>query len=141
MNLTTKTTQGISWSVISQVTRLLLQVVITAILARLLTPADFGLIAMVVVFTGFVLVFSDFGLTAALIQYKELKEEHLSSSFWINVLTGFFLTILLSASAPLIAHFYGKDKLTLIVIVLATTSLPSVLFKPPSLPEKSTLNH
>jgi O-antigen/teichoic acid export membrane protein len=121
MSLTTRTIQGVGWSAISQIFRLLLQFVITVILARLLTPNDFGLLAMVVVFTNFVSIFRDFGLTAALIQRKGLTEEHLSSSFWINILAGFFLALVLSSLAPAIAYFYGEDRLTLITIVLSST--------------------
>ncbi len=121
MNLTTKTVQGIGWSGTSEFIRLLLRFVITVILARLLTPNDFGLLAMVIVFTNFAGIFRDFGLTAALIQREGLTEEHLSSSFWINVLVGLFLTLLMAALAPAIAFFYGENKLTLIVILLATT--------------------
>lgn len=121
MNLTTKTVQGVGWSGISQVICLLLQLGITAILARLLTPKDFGLLAMVVVFTNLVMIFRDFGLTAALVQRKEITDEHLSSSFWVNVLTGLFLALLLAALSPAIAYFYGENKLTSIIMVLAST--------------------
>lgn len=121
MNLKTKTIQGVGWSGISQLTRLLLHFIVVAILARLLTPNDFGLLAMTVVFTGFVMVFCDFGLTAALIQHKKLTEEHLSSSFWINMLTGFILTLLLIFLAPIIANFYNESRLTLIVSALSLT--------------------
>ena len=121
MTLTTKTVQGVGWTGTSQFIRLLLQLGITAILARLLTPTDFGLLAMVVVFTNLVMIFRDFGLTAALIQRKGVTEEHLSSSFWLNILTGLLLAFLLAALAPAIAYFYGEDRLTLIIIVLAST--------------------
>ncbi|MCK4524844.1 MAG: MOP flippase family protein [Candidatus Andersenbacteria bacterium] len=121
MNLKTKTIQGVGWSGMSQAIRLLLHFIVIAILARLLTPKDFGLLAMTVVFTGFVMTFCDFGITAALIQHKKLTEEHLSSSFWINVLTGFVLTLLLIIVAPLIANFYNESRLTLIISVLSLT--------------------
>jgi len=121
MTLTTKTVQGIGWSGVSQIIRLLLRLGITAILARLLTPNDFGLLAMVVVFTNLVMIFRDFGLSASLIQYKGVTEEHLSSSFWINVIIGLLLTLLLIALAPIIAYFYSEDRLRLIIMVLAST--------------------
>ena len=121
MNLTTKTVQGVGWTGTSQIIRLLLQLGIIAILARLLTPNDFGLLAMVVVFTNLVMIFRDFGLTAALIQRKGFIEEHLSSCFWINILTGLLLAFLLAALAPAIAYFYGGDRLTIIIMVLAST--------------------
>ncbi len=121
INLTTKTVQGVGWTGTSRIIRLLLQLGITALLARLLTPNDFGLLAMVFVFTNLVMIFRDFGLTAALIQRKGLTEEHLSSSFWINVLTGLLLALLLVVLAPAIAYFYGEDRLTTIIMVLAST--------------------
>ncbi len=121
MNLTTRTVQGVGWSGISQFTRLLLQLVITAILARLLTPNDFGLLAMAIVFANFVSIFRDFGLTAALIQRKGLTEQHLSTSFWINISAGLFLAMILACLAPAIAYFYGEGRLTFIMLVLAST--------------------
>jgi len=121
MDLKTKTIQGIGWSGISQVVQLLFHFILIAILARLLTPDDFGLLAMTVVFTGFVMIFCDFGITAALVQHKRITEEHLSSSFWINILTGFVLTLLLVISAPLIANFYNESRLTLIISMLSIT--------------------
>lgn len=125
MTLTKRTIKNVGWSGVSQAIRLLGQFAITAILARLLTPKDFGLIAMVVVFTNFVTVFRDFGLAAALIQREEPTEEHLSSMFWLNILTGLILALVLSALAPTIANFYHEDKLVLIIIVLASTFFTS----------------
>jgi O-antigen/teichoic acid export membrane protein len=121
MNLKTKTVQGVGWSGATQALRVLFQFVITAILAHLLRPVDFGLIAMVLVFTNLVTSFSDFGLTAALIQRKEITEEHLSSSFWMNVLAGLFLALMLSALAPAIAFFYKEGNLTPIIVTIAST--------------------
>ena len=98
-----------------------MQVLITAILARLLTPSDFGLIAMVAVFSAFVAVFSNFGLTSAIIQKKEVSDETLSSTFWVNVGLGALLTIALAASAPLVAAFYSEPRLTPLVVFISTT--------------------
>lgn len=125
MTLKRKTILGIGWSGVSQVCKIVFQFLISAILARLLTPNDYGLLAMVVVFTGFVSLFSDFGLSAAIIQKKELTEEHLSTSFWINITTGLFLMLLLMTLAPFISKFYKEPRLTLIVIVLSLNFLIS----------------
>jgi PST family polysaccharide transporter len=100
-----------------------MSILISAILARLLTPSDFGLIAMVVVFSNFVYIFSDFGLTSAIVQKKEVSDEALSSTFWINVGLGAVLTVALAASAPLIAAFYSEPRLTPIVVFISTTFL------------------
>lgn len=120
MNLKIKTVQGIGWSGISKILHLLFQFGVTAILARLLTPNDFGLLALVAVFTNFVMIFRDFGLTAAIIQRKGITEEHLSSCFWINILAGFLLTLILIFLAPLISHFYGEARLVHIIMILAS---------------------
>ena len=98
-----------------------MQILISAILARLLVPSDFGLIAMVTVFSSFVAIFSDFGLTSAIVQKKEVSDEALSSTFWINVCLGALLTIALAASAPLIAAFYSQPTLTPLVVFISTT--------------------
>jgi O-antigen/teichoic acid export membrane protein len=121
MNLKTRTIRGIGWSATAQIAQLLMQILITAILARLLTPSDFGLIAMVTVFSSFVWVFANFGLTSAIIQKKEVSDEALSSTFWINVGLGALLTIALAASAPLLAAFYSEQRLTLLVVLISTT--------------------
>jgi O-antigen/teichoic acid export membrane protein len=98
-----------------------MQILITAILARLLTPGDFGLIAMVAVFSNFVAIFSDFGLTSAIVQKKEVSDEALSSTFWISVGLGALLTIALAVSAPLIAAFYSEPRLTPLVVLISAT--------------------
>lgn len=125
--LTSKAVQGVGWSGISKFSRLILQFGITAVLARLLTPKDFGLMAMIAVFTNLVVLFRDFGLTYAIIQRKELTEEHLSSCFWVNVFTGFILSILLCAFAPIIAYFYNEKKITSITIAISSTFFISSL--------------
>jgi O-antigen/teichoic acid export membrane protein len=120
-NLTAKTVQGVSWAGFSQALRTILQLGIIAVIARLLTPEDFGLVAMVVVFTNFIMIFRDFGLSAALIQRRELHDEHLSSCFWMNVFVGLFLSFFIAALAPGIAFFYNDQRLVLITIILGST--------------------
>jgi len=121
MTLKTRTVRSVGWSATLQIARLLMQILISAILARLLTPSDFGLIAMVTVFSSFVAIFSDFGLTSAIIQKKEVSDEALSSTFWISVGLGALLTIALAAFAPLIAAFYSEPRLTPLIVLLSTT--------------------
>ena len=121
MNLKTRTIRGIGWSATAQIAQLLMQILILAILARLLTPSDFGLIAMVAVFSNFVSVFANFGLSSAIIQKKEISDETLSSTFWINVGLGALLTLALAASAPLIAAFYSEPRLIPLVVFISTT--------------------
>jgi O-antigen/teichoic acid export membrane protein len=121
MTLESRTVRGISWTATARIAQLLMSILISAILARLLTPSDFGLIAMVIVFSNFVAIFSDFGLASAIVQKEEVSDEALSSTFWINVGLGALLTVALAASAPLIAAFYSQPRLTPIVVFISTT--------------------
>ena len=98
-----------------------MSILISAILARLLTPSDFGLIAMVVVFSNFVAIFAGFGLNSAIVQKKDVSDEALSSIFWINVGLGALLSAVFAASAPLIAAFYSQPRLAPLVVFISTT--------------------
>ncbi len=89
------------------------------VLARLLTPKDFGLVGMVTAFTGVLTLFRDFGLSSAAIQRTNVTEEQSSTLFWINLLVGAILAVLAAALAPFIAAFYHERKLLGITAVLA----------------------
>ena len=119
MSLKKKTIRGLKWSGVSQVTKQISQFIITAILARLLSPEDFGLIGMAMVFTGFAMIFNELGISSALIQKQNTHEEHLSSAFWLNILVGFFLMVLFIALAPVIAWFYKKPILQPVISVMS----------------------
>jgi len=111
----------------SQWSKFILQMVSTMILARILRPEDFGLLAMVTVLTNFALMFRDMGLSTATIQKATITHEQVSYLFWINVLTGLIITILLCSISPLLSLFYGEPRLTLITISLAGSFLVSGL--------------
>ena len=81
----------LSWTAISQVVRQLLQIALGIALARLLTPEDFGLIGLVVIFTGFAGIFADLGLGAAIVQRKDISAPDLNFVFWLNLVTGILL--------------------------------------------------
>lgn len=93
----------------------------TVILARLLTPHDFGLVAMVVTVTGFLKNFKNAGLSAATIQSAEITHGQVSNLFWINVGLGVVACGIVAALAPVVAWFYHEPKLILITFVLALT--------------------
>jgi O-antigen/teichoic acid export membrane protein len=114
--LTRKTISGLWWSLSSQVLRQASQFLIVVFLARLLAPQEFGLVAMVVVFSGFAALFSDLGFGPALVQRQEIEERHLCSVFWVNVFFGVALAGLLAAASPLIARFYHEPRLMPITI-------------------------
>lgn len=91
----------------------------TVVLARLLTPADFGIIGMVTVFINFVAMFKDAGLSAATVQKSEVTHDQISTLSWLNLLISGGLSLLIIAGAPLVSLFYNKPELTWITISLA----------------------
>jgi O-antigen/teichoic acid export membrane protein len=93
------------------------------VLARLLNPKDFGLVGMVTAFTGVLILFRDFGLSAAAIQRPVVTEEQLSTLFWINVAVGAGLVLLILAMAPFIAIFYHEPRLLKVTAALSGSFL------------------
>jgi len=89
------------------------------ILARLLSPRDFGLVGMVTAFTGVLNLLKDFGLSSASVQQTTITDEQISTLFWINMLVGTLLALLTAAMAPLIAAFYHEPRLVAVTAVLA----------------------
>ena len=81
----------------------LIQLASTVVLARLLSPADFGLVAMVTAIVGVADLVRDFGLTGAIIQAKKLSDRMWMSVMWLSVALGIGLMLIIAASAPLIA--------------------------------------
>ena len=97
------------------------QLASTVLLARLLSPHDFGLVAMVVALVGFAPMLIDLGTSEASAQKTHITQSEISSLFWLNFALGAVLTILLAASSGLIARFFGEPSLTGIVLVLSIT--------------------
>ena len=104
-----------------------LQMGSTVILARLLTPEDYGLIAMVAVVTNFVMMFKDMGLSMATVQKADIDHAQISTLFWINVAISLVIMMIMAALAPVVAWFYGEPELTLITLSLAGTFIFSGL--------------
>src|ERR1051325_4418998 len=102
---------GVAWSGAGKVGGQVAQFVILIFLARLLTPADFGLMAMILAFTGFITMFAEMGFASALIQRKDLEERHRSSIFWINLTAGLLFGAIAVVTAPVIAKFYEAPQL------------------------------
>lgn len=107
----------------SQGGQFLMQSVSTVVLARLLLPAEFGIVAMVTAITGLASAFADLGLSEATIQRKEITHDQVSGLFWINVAVGLGLTLVTAALAPLLAKFYREPRLVNITLLLSVTFL------------------
>ncbi len=103
----------------SQGVRLGLTVLGTAILSRLLTPQDFGLVAMVAVVVGFAQVFRDAGLSTPTVQSPTITGPQISNVFWVNISVLSVLGGVLVLTAPLTARFYSDLRLVPVIVVLA----------------------
>lgn len=117
--------RGGAFTVGSQASQFIIGLLATMVMARLLTPRDYGLIGMVTVVTGFLTIFKDIGLSRATIQRNVLTHDEASSLFWINGAVGVGIALLTAAIAPVIARFYGEPRLTNITIALACGFLVS----------------
>lgn len=93
----------------------------TCLLARLLSPTDFGLVAMVLSVTGIAEQFSELGLSTATIQCRELRHQQVTNLFWINVGAGCLFSLLICGLAPGISRFYGNPGLLPMTFAIATT--------------------
>jgi O-antigen/teichoic acid export membrane protein len=109
----------------AQGAKFLLNLVSTMILARLLAPRDFGLVAMVTTVTGFLRVFKDSGLSIATVQRERITQAQVSNLFWINIAVSAVSTLILAAAAPVIARFYHTPRLVPIALLLSITFLIS----------------
>ena len=118
-----KTVQGIGWSLSSQVVNQAIAMIAVVVLARLLSPREFGLLAMVTVVTVFAELFCDMGFSAALIQKQDITQEHLSSVFWFNLGVGVSLTAIFVGAARLLADFYGEPVLAPLTMILSANFL------------------
>lgn len=122
-----KTVRGGAWTMVGQGAAFLLQLASIPILARLLDPTDFGLVAMVTVFTGFAAFFVDAGLSAATIQRKEVTPSQVSNLLWAGLLLGGLVALIQLALAPAVAWFYDEPQLIPVMMALAVTPIFSSL--------------
>lgn len=114
-----KTKVGIFWSFLNQGGSQIVSLIVTFILARLITPAEFGLIGMIAVFTGFAKIFVDFGFSTALIQKAEINQRDINTVFSFNLFSGGMLSILFFSLSFLIADFYEEPLLEKITKIYA----------------------
>jgi O-antigen/teichoic acid export membrane protein len=93
----------------------------TMVLARLLLPKEFGLVAMVMTIVSFLRVFKEAGLSTATIQREGISHAQVSNLFWINVTLGALIAGVLALGAPVIAWFYGEPRLVGVSLALCAT--------------------
>jgi O-antigen/teichoic acid export membrane protein len=118
-NLKQKTFKAFAWDMAGKLADQGIGFFISIILARLLAPEEFGLLAMVSVVIALARVFIDSGLGTALIQRKDVTDAHYGSVFWFNITAGSFLTLLFFLLSGVIAGFYNRPELKPIMQVLS----------------------
>jgi len=95
-----------------------LRIVSVAILARLLDPGDFGLVAMATVVTGIYGIFTSAGLSSATVRQATITHEQISTLFWINIGVGILLAAMCAASAPVLVAFYHEPRLFWVTVAI-----------------------
>ena len=114
-------TKSLSWTFTSRIGAQFTSILFSVFLARLLTPAEYGLIAMVTVLSGFATIIAEAGLNAALVYLKDANDEAFSTAFWIQFTLNVFLTTLFFLSAGLIASFYQQPTLVPLTQLMSAT--------------------
>jgi len=120
-NLGRRTAHGGIIAIAAQPIRMVIQFIVTAILARLLAPEAFGLVAMATAVTGLVALFSELGLTSATIQRAHIDQNTVSGLFFIGLGISVLLMPMVCALAPLAAWFFKDARVTGLIVVLSVS--------------------
>jgi len=119
----TEVMRGGAITIAAQALKFAVQFGSSVVLARLLSPSDFGMVAMAAAVFGFVRVFEDLGLSAATVQAKELTNDQLNALYWVNVAFGLLLMVICMASAPALAWFFKTPEVKGVAMLSACSFL------------------
>jgi PST family polysaccharide transporter len=122
-----KSLHGGAVSIASRAVSALVQVGSVIFLARLLTPEDYGLVAMVTAITGLAPLVVDLGTRDALLQRPTITRGEVSALFWISMAVGSLFAALVAGSGPIIARIYHEPRLTEIALISSTAAITSAL--------------
>lgn len=127
MRLKKQVARGLIWTTLQGAGTQLISFAVFLILARLLDPESFGLVAMATVAVAFFKIFGNFGFGSAIVQRKDLEPGHLNTAFWVDTAVGLAMLAVTVLSANWVARLYGEERLTPIIQVLALLFLPTAL--------------
>ena len=116
-----KTVKGTIWSGIDNVAQFGVSFLVGIVLARLLSPDDYGLIGIITIFTSVCSVIVNSGFSTALLRKKDLDDEDYNTAFAINLLLSVILYLIIYFCAPLISQFFGRTELTMLTQVTSLT--------------------
>jgi lipopolysaccharide exporter len=112
---------GVKWTTASTALSTGFYLLQTVVLARLLEPRDFGLMAMAVVAISIAMAYVDMGLSSAVVQRQHCSENELSSLYWLNILAGILVFSVIFVLSPVIAHFFHEPRVTRLIQLCALT--------------------
>ena len=118
-------------SMVARLANAFIQIGSVLCLARLLSPEDYGLVGMVAAITGFAPVLVDLGSRDAIVQRPRIAQNEVSALFWFTQIVGFGLALLVAASGPFIARFYGEPRLATIALVSSLSFISAALTAQP----------
>lgn len=119
MPLKKKVLKGVKWAAIANIVQQIVSLIGLVVFAKLLSPHDFGTFSILMIFIGFLAIFSDMGTSAALIHIQEPSQNLLSSIFFLNILIGTTLTLLLGLSASAIANYFHNPDLKVLLQIVS----------------------
>lgn len=126
-SLKSKTVNGLGWSVVDNVTRMGVSFFVSIVLARLLSPDEYGLIGILLIFINVSNALVDSGFSSALIRKQNATDTDYSTIFYINLLVSLALVLSLYVGAPLIADFFKREELTALTRVMSFLVLINAL--------------
>lgn len=112
---------NVKWVLISQISKILCQIAVLVLLARLMPPNEYGLIALASIVVALGMLFRDMGTSAAIIQKNVLNNKVINAVFLLNMLLGLLVCVFLMASAQLFSTYFSQEKLFSIIILLSFT--------------------
>ena len=116
-SLKDKTVKGVAWSGIDNLAQYAVSFIVSIVLARLLSPDDYGLLGIIAIFTNVCNALIDGGVTSALIRKKNATEKDYNTMFILNMVMSFLLYAIIFICSPLIANFFGREELVLLTRV------------------------
>jgi len=131
-DLKIKALNGSFWSILEKFSMLIVQFVVGIILARLLSPKDYGVVALTLIFSGVAAAITDGGFEKSLIQNKTLKSVQINTIFLINILLGGLIILSIFISGPFISRFFNEPLLNPVLRVISFGILINAIGQTPS---------
>jgi lipopolysaccharide exporter len=120
-SIRTRALQGVKWTTVSTIMVTLVQIIQLIVLARLLLPQDFGLMAIMSILIGFAQAYTDLGVSAAIIYRQDVNREQLSSLYWLNIVAGITVFLIMIAGCPIFVAIFKEVSLYQLLPVVGLT--------------------